>query len=249
MEGYDLAFLRESLGERLFYSEELGSTNEEALRKGREGALAGSVFLAQRQIAGRGRRGATWFCAEDAGLAFTLLLRPSFERALWPRLSLVAGLAVAQSIESTGLFPEIKWPNDVLISGRKVCGILVEAEGDFVAVGIGLNVGKAILPDELRDRASSLAEEGGQGATREEHLLMITERMASLQNRIVGDFSSVLVEVRARCGLAGKEIEFLEGQNKRSGICEGIGEGGDLLVREEGRLKRYLTADEIRVMT
>lgn len=248
MEEYDLEVLRAELGERLQFFPELGSTNEQALQMGREGAPSGRVVLAEKQSAGRGRRGAAWFCGEGSGLAFSILLRPDFEKALWPRLSLVAGMAVARSIEAAGLAPEIKWPNDVMIAGRKVCGILVEAEGDFVVVGIGLNVGKVALPEELQVIATSLEDEGAQGGTREEHLLGILKNLGSFEKLVRSEFGELIAMVRARCALSGKEIEFLEGQEARSGLCEGVGEAGDLQVWEGGVLRRYFTADQIRVV-
>ena len=248
MEQYDERALRAQFGERLTFFPELGSTNEHALQIGREGAPGGAVVLAERQFAGRGRRGADWFCGEGSGLAFSIILRPKFERALWPRLSLVAGLAVAQSIESLGLFPEIKWPNDILLRGRKVCGILVEAEGDCVVVGIGLNVGRTELPTELQEVATSLHEEGGTGKTREDHLITIVEKVDAFQSRVGCDFPELLEQMRTRCALAGNEIEFWVGQEKKRGICGGIGEGGDLLVKEGQALQRYLAAEKIRII-
>ncbi|MGJ8724368.1 MAG: biotin--[acetyl-CoA-carboxylase] ligase [Roseibacillus sp.] len=249
MGDYDLELLHAELGERLQYFSELGSTNEQALEMGREGMSSGAVVLAGKQWAGRGRRGAAWFCSEGAGLAFTIVLRPDFEKALWPRLSLVAGMAVAKSIEAAGLAPEIKWPNDVLIGGRKVCGILVEAEGDFVVVGIGLNVGAMEVPEELSEIATSLAKEGAQEVIREEYLLEILKSFESLEKLVKSDFASLISMVRSRCALAGKEVEFLDGQERRRGRCEGIGEAGDLQVWEDRLLKRYVAADQIRVVS
>ncbi|MDQ8188815.1 biotin--[acetyl-CoA-carboxylase] ligase [Roseibacillus persicicus] len=243
---YDLAVLRGQLGERLHYFEEIGSTNEEALRLGRAGAIDGSVIVAERQLAGRGRRGASWFCGEGKGLAFSMLLRPQFERALWPRLSLVAGLAVAKAIEVAGLFPEVKWPNDVLIGGRKVCGILMEAEKDFAVVGIGLNVGQADLPQELREVATSLETEGAGELARETYLLRVEAAFVNYARLIATDFPYLVEMLRERCALEGKKIEFLVGQDRREGFCQGIGDGGELLVRNGGKVERYFAADQIR---
>jgi BirA family biotin operon repressor/biotin-[acetyl-CoA-carboxylase] ligase len=248
MVGYDWEAMREEWGQRLHSFEELDSTNEQALKLGREGAGHGSVVVAERQLAGRGRRGAAWLSGEGSGLAFTVLLRPQMERALWPRLSLVAGVAVARSIERVGLSPEIKWPNDVLVAGRKVCGILVEAEGDFVVVGIGLNVGKMELPGELQETATSLATEGATQKRREEYLSEIVADFLSLTKLVEREFTIIVQMVRSRCALVGHEIEFLEGQEEGRGLCEGVGEGGELLVRVEGNLKRYFAADRIRVL-
>ena len=243
---YDLEILRDALGSRLLFFEELDSTNEKALELGRDKAVDGSVVLAQRQLAGRGRRGASWFCGEGAGLAFTLILRPDFARTLWSRLALVAGLAVSKSIESTQLLAEIKWPNDVLVAGRKVCGILVEAEDDFVVVGVGLNVGEFKFPENLEDLAGSLAE-GGASQSREEHLLAIVEQMDWLRGLVEKDFIAIVSQIRSRCALSGKQIEFLSGVERTQGLCEGVGDGGELLVNQGGQVLKYTAADQIRV--
>ncbi|MBK1834707.1 biotin--[acetyl-CoA-carboxylase] ligase [Roseibacillus ishigakijimensis] len=247
MTAFDRQRLQAEWGERLHFFAETDSTNEQALALGRAGAVQGTVVLAERQTAGRGRRGAAWFCGEGTGLAFSLLLRPSFARVLWPRLSLVAGLAVAQAIEKEGLFPEIKWPNDLLLRGRKVCGILVESESDFVVVGIGLNVGHGPFPPEVANLATSLAAEGGGQGGREDYLSAIVCKVLSLLNWVPRDFSQVIAPVRERCALQGREIDFLLGGESHRGFCEGIGPGGELLVREGEELKRHFAADQIRV--
>ena len=177
------------------------------------------------------------------------MLRPSFERALWPRLSLVAGLAVARSIETAGLFPEVKWPNDVLIAGRKVAGILVEAKEDCVVVGIGLNVGKEELPESLQEIATTLASEGGSEKSREDYIESIVKELEWMQDRVAKGFPEIIAEVRSRCALSEKRISFVVGQEEKIGLCKGIDEGGELLVLENGVVKRYATAEQIRVET
>ena len=128
----------------LVFKEETRSTNDdlkEMLASGQ--AWEGVVVLAEKQTAGRGRKGARWFCEEGKGLAFSVLVQPGWEKERWGWVSLAAGLAVAEAVESMDFAPEIKWPNDLLMGGRKFCGILVEAIEDRVVVGIGLNVNGA----------------------------------------------------------------------------------------------------------
>ena len=244
---YEQELLRERLGSRLHFYPEIGSTNDEAFKLAEEGVSSGAIILAERQLAGRGRRGSDWFCGEESGLAFSLMLRPSFKRALWPRLSLVAGLAVARSIEAAGQFPEVKWPNDVLIAGRKVAGILVEAKEDCVVVGIGLNVGKEELPESLQEIATTLASEGGSEKSREDYIESIVKELEWMQNRVAKGFPEIIAEVRSRCALSEKRISFVVGQEEKIGLCKGIDEGGELLVLENGVVKRYATAEQIRV--
>ena len=121
---------------RLLWRETVSSTNDELRALAEKGMAEGLVLVAEEQTAGRGRRGAEWFSPTGESLAFSVLLRPSEPMAFWPRLSLAAGLAVAESLEKFVPLAEIKWPNDVLICGKKIAGILVEAGRDFVIVGI-----------------------------------------------------------------------------------------------------------------
>src|SRR5512134_2109839 len=141
---------------RLLIRETAGSTNDELRALAAAGSPDGLVLLALQQTAGRGRRGAAWFCPAGESLAFSILVRPAEPKALWPRLALAAGLAVAEAAESFGPPAGIKWPNDVWIGRRKVAGILVEAGPDFAIVGIGLNVHTTSFPAEVSEIATSL---------------------------------------------------------------------------------------------
>ena len=140
------------LGSRIEWHENLGSTNDRALEivleHGRE--AEGWIVGAEAQTAGRGRKGAQWLCEPGRGLAFSLVLCPRWERRYWGWLSLGAALSVCTGgPEPLGLAPSIKWPNDVLVEGRKVCGILIETRGPCAVVGIGLNVNESAFPREL----------------------------------------------------------------------------------------------------
>ena len=144
------------------------STNTVALRMGEEGEPHGAVFLAEEQSAGRGRAGRKWLSEKSAGIHCTILLRPQIAPAQAPVLTLVAGLAARDAVaEETGLSPDIRWPNDLLINGKKAGGILIEmrAEPDrihFAAVGIGINVNQTKMPGELASIATSLRMETGK---------------------------------------------------------------------------------------
>ncbi|MDP0490795.1 MAG: biotin--[acetyl-CoA-carboxylase] ligase [Verrucomicrobiota bacterium JB023] len=249
MSAYDQRRLFASLGERLIYRAETGSTNDEALDFAKQGAEGGLVILAGRQRAGRGRRGAEWFCGENAGLAFSVLLRPALARPLWPRLALVAGLAVARAIERMGGLAEVKWPNDVLMGGKKVCGILVESEMDAVVVGIGINVGEVALPPRLASQATSLESELVRGPSREDVLLEVVAELDSLAQLAVTDFRAIIEMLRSRCALSGRRVSYLAAGERRVARCRGLGEGGELLIESGGRMEKLVQADEIRPLT
>ena len=138
---------RRLLAERLVWKETTGSTNDDARQLAVDGAEPGTVVVAERQTAGRGRKGAEWFCAPGEGLAFSVILEPEWPREQWAWTALGAGLAVCEALERLGFAPAIKWPNDVLLDGCKVCGILVESPGERVVVGVGLNVNGGTFPE------------------------------------------------------------------------------------------------------
>ncbi len=233
---------------RLLIRESAGSTNDEIRNLALAGAPDGLILMAERQTAGRGRRGSAWFSPAGESLAFSILLRPTEPKSLWPRLALAAGLSVAEAVESIGLPAEIKWPNDVWIRGKKVAGILVEAGADFAIVGIGLNVTTSEFPPEVAGIATSLRLEAGRDPSRPEVLAAILRSFCSRCRQIDEGFSDLLGAVRVRCLLTGKHISLTTSSGPKSGLVEGIAPGGELLLRTESGLERLLQADEIRLL-
>jgi BirA family biotin operon repressor/biotin-[acetyl-CoA-carboxylase] ligase len=229
---------------RLLWRETVSSTNDELRVLAEQGMAEGLVLVAEEQTAGRGRRGAEWFSPKGESLAFSVLLRPGEPMSFWPRLSLAAGLAVAEALEKSVPLAEIKWPNDVLISGRKIAGILVEAGRDFVIVGIGINVNTEWFPAGLA--ATSLRCERGGEVAREEVLLEVVKRLAKHSPKIGAGFTEVLAGVRERCYLTGQLVNMTCAESWREGVVKGIGEGGELLLEEGGRIEAIYQADEVR---
>ena len=138
----------------------LDSTNTEAANQARQGADEGLCVIARQQTAGRGRHGRTWVSAKDSGLYFSIVLRPTIATRFLPLITLMAGVAVYDTLKELGLKPDIKWVNDVLIGEKKICGILAETVetplGIAVVVGIGINLTNANFPDEIADTATSI---------------------------------------------------------------------------------------------
>jgi BirA family biotin operon repressor/biotin-[acetyl-CoA-carboxylase] ligase len=224
------------------------STNDVARVWAGEGAMEGSVVVADEQTAGRGRRGAVWVCPAGEGLAFSQILRPSMPRALWPRLALIAGLAVAKTLEILGLAAEVKWPNDVLLEGKKVAGILVESSGDAVIVGVGLNVNVEGFPEEIADTATSLLRATGQEQDRKILLEQLALSIRSHTARAEREFPELLEQLRERCALSGKRVSLWLGNEAQMATVVGIGDHGELLVEREGRTEALMQADQIRVI-
>jgi BirA family biotin operon repressor/biotin-[acetyl-CoA-carboxylase] ligase len=189
-----------------------------------------------------------WFSPPGESLAFSILVRPEEPKSLWPRLALVAGLAVAEAVESFGPAAGIKWPNDVWIRGRKVAGILVEAGRDFAVVGIGLNINTRSFPTDVAGIATSLQMETGTALRRHEVLAAIIRRFAFRQTQIGADFGDVIQGVGQRCVLTGHRVSLLTSGGPKHGLVEGIASGGELMLRTADRLEHLIQADEVRIL-
>src|SRR5215207_7313182 len=161
----------------------LPSTNTEAARQAARGAPEGLCVLAREQTAGRGRRERSWVSPKDAGLYLSVVLRPAFEVRLWPLVTLAAALAARDALADVcGLEADIKWPNDLLAGGRKLCGILAEtaegARGRAVVLGVGVNLRRGAFPEELNDTATSVEEQTGRAPDAESILAAFTRALA-----------------------------------------------------------------------
>ena len=235
----------------------IGSTNDEAFRRADEGAPEGLVVLADAQTAGRGRQGRVWWDAPGASLLFSILLRPTIPLAQCPLLALALACSVADAgTEATGSAVAagaagatltVKWPNDVLHDGRKLCGVLAESrvpgvpssQRPAVVIGAGVNVNQTAddFPAELRGTATSLRIAGGGKALRPAELLPAI--LARLEGYIGlaagGDGAGLWREVTGRLPKPGSEVTVVTGGRRIEGTVEGITESGALRLRERGR--------------
>ena len=230
------------LGSRVEWYENLGSTNDRALeivhKRGRDSE--GWIVGAESQTAGRGRKGAQWLCEPGKGLAFSLVLCPRWERRCWGWLSLGAALAVATGgPEALGLVPSIKWPNDVLLEGRKVCGILIETRGPCAVVGIGLNVNESALPPELG--AVSIFQLLGREVDREQLVRSIREQLVELL-----ELDPRVIAERVWDRLAWKDKVVVTASGRR-GRIRGFGENGELKVETPGELLTLCDPEGVRL--
>lgn len=147
----------------------LDSTNTEALKQAKLGAAEGICIVARQQTAGRGRHGRTWISPKDSGLYFSIILRPKLEPRSLTLITLMAGVALYDSLAELGMKPDIKWVNDLLVNEKKIAGILAETtetpKGLAVIVGIGINLNSQTFPPEIADMATSIEHEGGREST------------------------------------------------------------------------------------
>jgi BirA family biotin operon repressor/biotin-[acetyl-CoA-carboxylase] ligase len=266
------------LASTVLYFETIGSTNDEAAAQSakafaRQGegdspgakALAersvhsprpeGLVIIAEQQTAGRGRRGHMWFSPPGSGLYVSVVLAPATAAIDPPRavtlLTLAAGVALAEGVEqATGLRVDLKWPNDLQVSRRKLGGILAESSGttgrmDTIVVGYGINVRSASFPPELGDRATSLESELGRAVDRH-HLL--AETLAALARRyedlLAGRFDAILDAWRCLApGASGARVAWTTNTGTMSGETAGIDDDGALLVRVGDRVERIVSGE------
>ena len=234
------------------------STNAEAFRLAEDGAVEGTVITADEQNKGKGRLGRTWSSPPGANLYCSVILRPHIKPFEAPQLTFLSAVAVARAIEqAAGLEPEIKWPNDVLIGGRKVAGLLNEmsAETDginFVILGIGVNLNMTAdqFPDNLRHPATSLYIETGAKVGRARFTALLLNELDRLYAGFLdGGFAQVRREWEERCNAGGREVVVCNpGCADIRGQFAGIDSDGALLVRSrDGAVERILSGD-VRVL-
>ena len=239
------------LGQVLHCLEEVPSTNDLAKELAEQGAVHGEVVVAERQTAGRGRRGRSWSSPAGKNLYLSVVLRPQLPPQRAAELTLVASLAVCDACRQAGVDAGIKWPNDVLVGGRKVAGILTElgAEPDevhwmVVGIGVNLNAIREDFPEELRGQATSLALERGQPVPRAlfaAALLALLEEW--LDRHAEEGFQAVREAWRARSATLGREVRVEVDGAELTGVAEDLDETGALLVSRKGGRVRVVAGD------
>lgn len=229
------------IGAEIVRLEEVESTNTLVLERPSYLERHGLVVLARHQTGGRGRMGRHWASLPGRQLQFSVVLHPDFRAEDFPVVSLVAGLAVAQGIrEATGLAPRLKWPNDVMHEGRKLCGILVEGKPGsggrprlVVGIGINCNGRAADFPEPLRERLTTLAEGTGAAVDAEALLAAVLARLDALYARLAaGGKAALLDEWRAAALLGpGQRVRLSASAGGGEGVPEDITAEGYLVVR------------------
>ena len=227
-----------TMGQTIYFYEETDTTNNRARELALEGAPEGTLVVAEKQTDGRGRRGKVWESPLGTGIWMSLVLRPQIMPAEASVLTLLCGLATAEAIEAeTGLSAGIKWPNDILINGKKAVGILTEmdcemSEVHFVIPGIGINVNTASFPPEIADIATSLYLECGKTVSRRRLVHKVLERLGGHYETFLrtGSFTAMLEDYRKHCITLGKEVHVL-GREPFFAEALDITPEGELLVR------------------
>ena len=242
-------------GGRTVYFDATDSTNIQARRLAEAHAPHGTLVVSDRQDGGKGRRGRSWASPSGVGIWMSLILRPEIAPSSASMLTLAAALAVREGIqEETGLSPLIKWPNDLVLNGKKICGILTEMntelmEIQYVITGIGINVNQREFPPEIRDTATSLSLEAGRSFRRSSLIAAILKAFEKDYAAFLktGDLSLLLEEYNACLVNRGKEVCILDPSGEYRAVAEGIDESGSLLVTLPDGTRREIISGEVSV--
>ena len=228
-------------GKRVYHFFRTDSTNRVAMDLGYAGEPEGAVVLAEEQTAGRGRAGRSWHSERGAGLYVTLLLRPKLAPAQAPLLTMLAGLSAHTAVlAETGLSAELKWPNDLLLNGKKLGGILTEMHAEpsavrFVIVGIGINVNQEKFPGELSGTATSQRKETGRLHSRLDFLVKLLSQFETDYNRFLHEGAGYVVQ---RFELVssfanGRRVRVETGSETYLGTTDGLSPEGLLIVKKD----------------
>lgn len=234
----------------------LPSTNTEAARQAALGAPEGLCVVAREQTAGRGRRERAWVSPKDAGLYLSVVLRPNVEAGLWPLITLAAALAVCEALrEAFQLKTDIKWPNDLLAGGRKLCGILAETaetpRGRAVVLGLGVNLTRNAFPEELRATATSVEEQTGGAPDAERLLSALTHALARRYETLHahGGANDILREWESHSSFAHeRRVRVRLAEETFEGITRGLEPDGALRVETGAGALRIVRAGDVTAL-
>ena len=240
-------------GKTVHFAREMDSTNLWIKRLAKVGAPEGTLALAEFQSAGRGRLGRSWEVPEGTSVMMSILLRPKFEPQYAPTLTLVMGMAVAKAVKDLGFDVSIKWPNDVVVSHKKICGILTEmgvrdGKIDYAVIGVGINVNIKEFPEEMADKATSLYLESGKEFDRSQIPGLVMEAFEEYYEKFAAtcDLSGLKEEYESILANYNQPVRVLA-KEPYEGVARGITDGGELLVEKTDGTIVAVSAGEVSV--
>ena len=243
------------VGCEILYFDSIDSTNTKAQELAEKGYPSGTLVVADKQIAGKGRRGRNWESPSGCGIFMTLMLKPDINPNNASMLTLVSALAVAKALaDITGKDAKIKWPNDIVIDGRKVCGILTEMSAQFdyinnIVIGIGINVNNSCFPEEISATASSLRLlSGGKKYRRAEIIEKIMEYFEKYYSIFLEteDLSALVNEYDAMLVNMKRQVKVLDPKEPFEGTAMGITKTGELIV-DTWESRKLVSSGEVSV--
>lgn len=239
------------LGRTLHHYDSLESTNAKAFELAQEGGFHGEVIVTEHQTQGKGRRGRSWSSPAGKSLALSVILRPEIAPSRAPELTLVAAVALAETLRDSGVQGEIKWPNDVQIGGKKVAGILTELNADvervhFVVLGIGVNLNAELadFPADVAPLATSVSLNRNSPVHRALFTAALLAKLEEWLDKWTDDgFEPVRKKWKELASTLGQEVLVRADQRELRGVAEDIDESGALLLRVGDKLERVLSGD------
>lgn len=246
----DIDLVAERLpGRTLLWLEDTDSTMNDAARLASIGAAAGTVVGAERQTAGQGRHGRNWHSPRNSGLYFSIILRVPLPPDQLPIVTMAVGLAVAEAVtQSTGVAVDLRWPNDILIADRKLCGILIQQHHDALICGIGINVNQNSFPEEIAPIATSLRLAGGREFAREpilvEALQAIDRHLEILLHQ--GKDSILRLFSSASSYVSGRRVVVEQGDKQMRGKTCGLDGSGFLILEQDDGTRTLILAGGVR---
>jgi len=238
------------VGSKIFVFETIDSTNACARTLGDAGTPEGAVVLTNFQTSGRGRLGRIWLAEPDANLLFSVLLRPRISVDVSGQLTLYASVAIARAIEQcVGVPVECKWPNDLLLNGKKFCGILLEnsfqqSELSYAVIGAGININQRTLSPEIAGRATSLSIETGKSFDRKEVFHVVLQELDLLyKSAREGDFSFIEAEWTRRCFMFGKTVTVQQHDHTIAGTVLRLNHDAGLVIATSDGLQTIYAGD------
>lgn len=236
----------ETLGSEIVVEDKVESTNDELKRLAEDGAKEGTVVVARRQVGGKGRVGKKWESPEG-GLYASVLLRPRMDPTEAPKITLLAGLGVAQTLRDLGLDARIKWSNDVVVDGRKISGVLTEMAAEenavkYVVLGVGINANFSVdeIPEELRRESATILDETGEDVDLRDLAASLLNNLEELYDTMEGgDFDPILDGWRDLSETIGREVRIETRRDEFIGHAVGLTRGGALVVElPDGELRK-----------
>ncbi|GMQ63225.1 biotin--[acetyl-CoA-carboxylase] ligase [Vallitalea maricola] len=245
----------EIIGNKIINFDKLDSTNQQAKKLALEGSKSGTVVIAEEQTAGKGRRGKMWVSPPGTGIWMSIILRPSIMPENASMLTLVAGLAVCKAVrEITSLEAAIKWPNDIVVNGKKICGLLTEMNSEidfinFVVVGIGINVNIEKFPAELDNIATSLMIEGNQSYQRKRLVKRTLEIFEDYYKKYLEteDLTKMIKEYNEHCINIGRKVTVTGRKQGITGNVKCVTNKGELIVTNQQGEDIVVTSGEVSV--
>lgn len=236
--------------DKILYKAEIGSTNEEGKRQAAMGCENGLLILCDNQTAGKGRLGRSWIGEKNAGIYMSIVIYPDIMPTDIPQITLVTGIAVMRALNAvTELNMKIKWPNDIIVNGKKLVGILSEMSAEmekvnYVVIGVGINVNMKNFEGELKEKATSIYIETGKKFKRSDIINRFVKEFKICYNKFCENgFAPFVNEYNENCANLGKEVKTVGGRISAEGIAKGVNEKGELLIETDRGLSAIMAGE------